>query len=401
MKYIIQVRTIYFSTSIWKKGWVFMKAIINATLVMTDHYIPDATLIIEDGRIKDFGRKMPVPDGAEIIDAKGNFVGPGLIDVHTHADGDTYFHDDPVKCSRTLLDHGVTSVLPALFYSMNKEEHLDALEKYKKYIASGECPNIIGVYMEGPYLNPDFGCDKEKNVWKDAIVERDYAEVVEASKDLAKVWCVAPEREGIVDFVKYVKREIPGIVFSVAHSEATPEQIEALMPYGLKLGTHHTNATGTLENYPEVRGVCVDETVNYNSDIYAELICDSMGVHVHPYMIRLVQKIKGQDKIILIADSFVADGPPLPGLEEAFDINFDWGGDIAGSKLTLDVACRNMMVHTGGSVCDVFKYASLNPSRLLNMPEIGQIRKGNLANLIIVDQWFNVKNTILKGEIVK
>ncbi len=378
-----------------------MKAIINATLVMPDHYIPNATLLIEDDRIVDFGKKLEVPDNAEIIDAQGNFVGPGLIDIHTHADGDTYFHDDPVKCSNTLLDHGVTSVLPALFYSMNKQEHLDAIKRYKDAIAAGECGNIIGVYMEGPYLNPDFGCDKEKNVWKDAIVEKDYAEVVEAAKDFAKVWCVAPEREGILDFVKYVKREIPEIVFSVAHSEATPEQIEALMPYGLKLGTHHTNATGTLENYPEVRGVCVDETVNYNSDIYAELICDSMGVHVHPYMIRLVKKIKGQDKIILIADSFVADGPPLPGLEEAFDINFDWGGDIAGSKLTLDIACRNMMVHTGGSICDVFKYASLNPSRLLNMPEIGQIKRGNLANLIIVDQWFNVKNTILKGEIVK
>lgn len=378
-----------------------MKAIINATLVMTDHYIPDATLIIEGDKIKDFGRKMSVPEGAEVIDAKGMFVGPGLIDIHTHADGDTYFHDDPVKCSRTLLDHGVTSVLPALFYSMNKQEHLDAIKKYKDAIAAGECRNIIGVYMEGPYLNPDFGCDKEKNVWKDAIVEKDYAEVVEAAKDFAKVWCVAPEREGILDFVKYVKKEIPEIVFSVAHSEATPEQIEALMPYGLKLGTHHTNATGTLENYPEVRGVCVDETVNYNDGIYAELICDSMGVHVHPYMIRLVKKIKGQDRIILIADAFVADGPPLPGLEEAFDINFDWGGDIAGSKLTLDIACHNMMVHTGGSVCDVFKYASLNPSRLLNMPEIGRIKKGNLANLIIVDQWFNVKNTILKGEIVK
>ena len=378
-----------------------MKAIINATLVMTDHYIPDATLIIEGDKIKDFGRKLPVPEGAEVIDAKGMFVGPGLVDIHTHADGDTYFHDDPIKCSKTLLDHGVTSVLPALFYSMNKQEHLDAIKRYKDAIAAGECQNIIGVYMEGPYLNPDFGCDKEKNVWKDAIVEKDYAEVVEAAKDFAKVWCVAPEREGILDFVKYVKKEIPEIVFSVAHSEATPEQIETLMPYGLKLGTHHTNATGTLENYPEVRGVCVDETVNYNDGIYAELICDSMGVHVHPYMIRLVKKIKGQDKIILIADSFVADGPPLPGLEEAFDINFDWGGDIAGSKLTLDIACHNMMVHTGGSVCDVFKYASLNPSRLLNMPQIGRIKKGNLANLIIVDQWFNVKNTILKGEIVK
>lgn len=377
-----------------------MLAIKNATLVMKDHYIPDGVLLMDEGKIVDFGpaKNINIPDDCEVIDAEGNFVGPGLIDIHTHADGETYFHDDPVKCSETLLAHGVTSVLPALFYSMNKQEHLDAIKKFKDAIADGKCKNILGVYMEGPYLNPDFGCDKEKNVWKDAIVEKDYAEVVEAAKDLAKVWCVAPEREGILDFVKYVKREIPEIVFSVAHSEATPEQIETLMPYGLKLGTHHTNATGTLENYPEVRGVCVDETVNYNDNIYAEIICDSKGVHVHPYMIRLVKKIKGQDKIILIADAFVADGPPLPGLEDAKDINFDWGGDIAGSKLTLDIACRNMMVHTGGSVCDVFKYASYNPSRLLNIPEFGEIKKGNIANIIIVDQWFNIKNTILKGE---
>ena len=179
-----------------------MKAIINATLVMKDHYIPDATLIIEGDRIKDFGRKLDIPEGAEIIDAKGLYVGPGLIDIHTHADGTTYFHDDPEKCSETLLDHGVTSVLPALFYSMNKEEHLEAIAKYKKAISEGKCKNIFGVYMEGPYLNPDFGCDKEKNVWKDRIAEEDYAEIVEAAKGFAKVWCVAPEREGILDFVK-------------------------------------------------------------------------------------------------------------------------------------------------------------------------------------------------------
>ena len=378
-----------------------LKAIINATLVMPDHYIPNASLVIEDDRIIDFGKKIEIPEGAEIIDAGGNFVGPGLIDIHTHADGDTFFFEDPVKCSETLINHGVTSVLPALFYSMNKQEHLDAVAGFKKAIAEGKCKNLLGIYMEGPYLNPDFGCDKEKNVWKDAVRKEDYGEVLEAVKDMARVWCVAPEREGIEDFVKAVKKEIPGIVFSVAHSEASPAQIEALMPYGLKLATHHTNATGTLENFPEVRGVCVDETVNYNSDIYAELIVDSMGIHVHPYNIRLIRKIKGQDKIILISDSFAADGPPIPGCEEAFDINFDWGGDIAGSKLTLDIACRNMMMHTGGSVCDVFRYASLNPSKLLNLPELGQIRKGNLANLIIVDQWFNVKNTILKGEILK
>ena len=173
------------------------------------------------------------------------------------------------------------------------------------------------------------------------------------------------------------------------------------MPYGLKLGTHHTNATGTLENYPECRGVCVDETVNFNDTIYAELICDFMGIHVHPYMLRLISKIKGRDKIILISDAFVADGPPIPGCEEAFDINFDHSGEIAGSRLTLDIACANMMMHTGCSVCDAFRYASLNPSRLLGLKDKGQIKKGNDADIVLVDHQFKIIKTILKGEVVK
>lgn len=190
-----------------------MLAIINATIVMPDHYIPNGTIIIDNEKISDFGKNIEIPEGAQIIDAQNNFVGPGLIDIHTHADGDTYFHEDPVKCSQTLIDHGVTSVLPALFYSMNKQEHLDAVAKIKDAIAQGKGKNILGLYMEGPYLNPDFGCDKEKNVWKDAVVKDDYQEIIDATKDFAKIWCVAPEREGILDFVKDVKEKNPNMVF--------------------------------------------------------------------------------------------------------------------------------------------------------------------------------------------
>lgn len=169
------------------------------------------------------------------------------------------------------------------------------------------------------------------------------------------------------------------------------------MPYGLRLATHHTNATGDLVKYPEVRGVCVDETVNYNDDIYAELICDRKGIHVDPYMLRLVVKIKGKSKIILVSDACVFDGPIPDGYEGATDINFDFQGEIAGSKLTLDVACHNMMVHTGASLCDVFNYASANPARLLGFTSKGRIEKGFDADLIIVDDKMKVKSVILNG----
>ena len=190
-------------------------------------------------------------------------------------------------------------------------------------------------------------------------------------------------------------------VFSVAHSEASPQEVEALMPYGLCIGTHHTNATGTIVKYPECRGVCVDEAVNYNQQIYAELICDSRGIHVDPYMLRLVRKIKGDDRIILVSDRSYADAPNPPGYEHVTDINFDKWGDIAGSKLTLEVACRNWMKHTGASIVDAFRVGSYVPARACGFYDRGEIREGLKADLILVDFKMNVKTVILNGSICK
>ena len=137
--------------------------------------------------------------------------------------------------------------------------------------------------------------------------------------------------------------------------------------------------------------------------MYTELICDKVGIHVAPYMLRLIKKIKGDDRIILIADAFVEHGPvPADELYEgADDINFDFSGEIAGSKMILDGPCRNMMYHTGASLCQVFKYASTNPANLLSLSDRGRIEKGYKANLIIVDPVFNIQHVILNGKFVK
>lgn len=378
------------------------RAIVNTTIVMPDYMIPNGTIVIQNGRILDFGKKI-CTDGMECIDAGGAYTGPGLIDIHTHADGDTFFTEDPVKVSRRLLQHGVTDVLPALYFSADREELIAQVETIKTAAASGDAPNIIGLYMEAPYMNPKFGCNRENNPWRHPIKREDYLPLVQAAKGFARVWVLAPEREGIEEFVKTVKEIDPCAVFSVGHSEAEPEQIEALMPYGLRLATHHTNATGTLEKYPECRSACVDETALYRDEIYTELICDKVGIHVSPYMLRLIKKIKGDDKIILISDAFVDHGPiPADDLYEgADDINFDFSGEIAGSKMILDGPCRNMMIHTGASLCQVFKYASTNPARMLSLTDRGVIARGMRANLITVDAEFHVQAVYLNGEKVK
>ncbi len=369
---------------------------------MRDHFIPDAVLFIEDGKITDFGemRKKNIPEGCEIIDAEGLYVGPGFVDIHTHSDGKVFFQDDPVVASQHHLKHGTTSLLPALYYSMDTAAYIKAIETLKEAMKKPECSNICGFYMEGPYLNPKFGCDRESNPWKGSVDKEKHMPIIEAAGELAKVWALAPERENILDFVLDAKKVNPTAVFTVAHSEASPQQIEAVMPYGLKIGTHHTNATGDRPMYPECRGVCVDEAVNYNREIYAELICDSRGIHVDPYMLRLVRRIKGDDRIILISDAYACDGPIPEGYDDVDDINFDHMGEIAGSKMTLDIACRNMIKHTGASVVDVFKFASYNPSMAVGFTDRGEIAVGKRADLVFVDYKMGVKRVIKEGKTV-
>ena len=386
-----------------------MKAIINAELVMRDHLIPEAVVFIEDGRIAGFGemRTTQIPEGCEILDAKGLYVGPGLVDIHCHAGNDVRFVDDPLKAVRQHLENGTTSILATPRTRDTQKAYVEQIARIRAAMETPEGATIAGIYMEGPYINPGFGsASNQKGVDVPRVfdpVPEDYQPLLDAGADIIRVWGTAPERENMEDFVKAAKKANPEVRFAVTHSEATPQQIEALMPYGLCIGTHHTNATGTIVNYPECRGVCVDEGVNYNDGIYAELISDCYGIHVDPYMQRLVRKIKGDDKIILISDQTATAPIPVPELAHVNDLNFtyrkDGRIDITGSKLTLNAACRNYMKHTGASIVDAFRVASYNPAKAVGLYDRGEIRVGLRADLVITDHKMNIQTVIVGGEV--
>ena len=377
-----------------------MKAIINTNIVMADHMIPNGAIVMDGDKIVDFGKDVKV-GSAECVDAQGLFTGPGLIDIHLHACGNELFYEKPEYAARFALENGATDVLPTLYFSANADELIRQSKVIKEARDAGKMPNMLGFYMEAPYMNPKFGADRENNPWKGEIDRDAYMPILDSFGDEVRVWGIAPERKNIEMFAKDALAKNPKAVFSVAHSEATPYDVQKMMPYGLKLATHHTNATGTLNKYPECRGVCVDEAVWYNDEIYAELICDRVGIHVDPYMLRLVKKIKGTDKVILISDAYIGSGPVPEGYDGVDDIGFDNAGEIAGSKIVLANACRNMMYHTGCSICEAFKFASINPAKMLGLSDRGEIGVGKVANLIITDALFDVKHVFLKGEQIK
>ncbi len=374
-----------------------MIAITNTKIVLPDSIIWNGTVLADGDRIADFGEAndVVIPKNAEVIDAGGKYTAPGLVDIHCHGGGGHWFYENPEGAAEYFLQNGTTTILATLYNNLSKEMLLSAMDKIKE--AMNNADSIAGIYMEGPYLNPNYGGDTKNSKWKGEVDRAVYMDIVDKGRGLVKIWGVSPEKPGIDKFVEDAKYE--GTIFAASHTEATPEQLYALIPMGLKVQTHHMNATGAKSALLGVKGAGVDEAVGLCDDIYAELIVDSQAVHVNKYNIRLALKYKGRDKIILISDATEFGSV---GQSDAPDLRFDDNGDLCGSSLTLAQACQNMMKHTGSGICDVFRMGSLNPAKLLGMQnEIGSIEKGKRANLVIADDMINVEHVILEGRIVR
>jgi len=378
-----------------------MIAIKNAKVVLEHGIIYDGVILVHENRIQAVGPSSEVltPPDAQTVDAMGAYVGPGFVDIHVHGGNGHFFYAEPEAAAEHFLSHGETTVMATLYYDLSKDVFLDSIRRVKTAMNSdGAGKAIGGFYMEGPYMNPKYGASPEKNKWRGEIREEDYSDILKEAGDLARVWAVAPERDGIADFVRNAKNANPNAVFSVGHSEAAPAQIRKLKKYGLRLQTHCMNATGRFENMKGVRGCGPDEACIADSEMYAEIICDSQGIHVQPDMLRMLLQAKGVDRLILISDSFVSYGESPEHLRHIEDLVFDDNGFLSGSKLTMDIACRNLMAHTSCGICQAFLLAARNPARVLGLDdEIGSIEPGKKANLVFVDDLFHVQKVMLEG----
>ena len=373
-----------------------LTAICNANLVVENSIIPNAALLIEGDTILAFG-DVQIPQGVQLIDAKGAYVGPGFVDIHVHGGNGFNTCFQPREAAEFFLRHGVTTLLATPAYSFDFEKFLSAIRNVKENIAN--IPNLRGMYMEGPYTNPNYGANSHCNPWRGPVLAEQYEALVDEAGDLAKVWAIAPEREGLEPFLAYARKVNPDVKFAVGHSEATPAQIRALGAYAPTLHTHVTNATGQLKVPGGTRGVGPDEHCYMTPDIYAEMISDSCGIHVQPDLQKMVLHIKGVDRVILISDSTTLNNPNPPALAHVTDLNFDANGGLAGSKLTLDQACHNVMAATSCSMADAFRMASTNPAQALGFEDIGAIAVGKKADLVFVDEQFHVRQVVLGGKL--
>ena len=354
----------------------------NGILVLDGKRVIDkGSLLMEDHKIIGIYSGIPHVEADEIVDAKGNYVLPGLLDTHTHGAVGYDFNlcscEEIEEMAKHLRKEGVTGFLG----SVVPESH-EQMKAILTKLESCNCPNFIGIHMEGPYLNIEKKAVMKEEFLRDPNMD-ELREYLNAASKIVSM-TIAPELPNALEMITYLENH--GIAVNIGHTNATCAQVLEAQQYGASGITHLYNAMTQHEHRSPgaVTGAIL-------SDLYCKLIAD--GFHVHPDIVRATYKMIGKERIILISDANPCKG--LPDGEYAFSgkhVLIEQGhavvketGRIAGSTLTMLDAGKNMMKYCGCSISDVVLMAAVNPGERYHLKK-GKLAVGYDGDVLIVNE---------------
>jgi len=379
--------------------------ITNARIVLPHAILENGWLLIQNGQIAATGTAgEALPElSSEVyrVDGKGGYVLPGFIDIHVHGGAGVDFmtaDDEELKAvTRFHMENGTTAMLATTVTASN-----EALTQVISRVASYKSKpmpyaQLLGVHLEGPFVNP-----KWKGAQDDVFMVKPQPQWlndwVQKYPDTIKLQTLAPELEGAADYIRLLKQY--GIVAACGHTDATFEEIEHAVEHGLSHAVHTFNAMRALHHRePGTVGA-----VLLNDSISGEIIAD--GEHVNPAAIKLLLKAKGVEHVVLVTDAISAAGMPdgdytlgsLPVIVEQGTARLKEGGSLAGSTLTMIKGFKYLVNAVGASITEASRISSLNPARTLGISnEYGSIEVGKRADVLLLDENFNVSSVFIGG----
>lgn len=376
-----------------------MKAIVNGKIILKDRIEEGCALLYSDV-IEGVVSVGNVPDEAEIIDAKGGYVAPGLIDMHIHGylgkdvcDGE----EESIRTiSKGLLTNGVTGYLPTTMTVDMKviRKALEVCRDLKEESKDWDGSVILGCHAEGPFISESKkGAQDAKYILKpDAAFVKEYADII-------KTITLAPETdENDFAAIREITRNTD-VVISMGHTSADYKTAMASVNAGVKHATHLFNAMTPLQHRaPGVVGAAL------NADVSVELIVDTF--HVDASLYNMLYKLKGR-KLCFITDCLPAGGLPegeytLGGAKIIYRgiVCRLEDGTVAGSVLHLNKGVWNVYTNSDIPLYECVNCASLNPATTLGLEKTkGSLEVGKDADIIITDGEFNVEKTIIGGKL--
>ncbi len=383
--------------------------IANGIILQNGKALCGKNVYIKDGVILDVtSNDLPFDN---LIDAKGNYVSAGFIELHVHGGNGFDFMDGGIEPIINAVDfhlsHGTTSIMPTSLAS--------SVETLKQFLSDLKIvvdqkltkANVLGAHLEGPYFalaqrgaqNPDYITDP---------IKEDYDAIIKEFKQLIRRWDFAPEREGSAEFCKTLIEN--DITPAIAHSDATLEEIIPVYELGCHLVTHLYSGMSSIVRKGGYRVLGVVESTYLLDNMIAEVIAD--GDHLPPELLKLIIKQLGIENICAITDAVRGAGQPegesfigrkgeeTPCIIENGIAKMPDHSGFAGSVATSDRLLRTLVFKAGLPIEQAILALTANPAKLFNLKTKGNISVGLDADIVIFDHDINVLSVIVAGNLI-
>lgn len=380
-----------------------LKQIVNGRILTPKGWLEGGSVIIEDNKIKAVSNiDLHIVD-AEIIDAKGCYVVPGGIDLHTHGGGGRDFIEGSEDAFRAAVNahmkHGTTTIYPTL--SSSTIPSIEAACQVCQKLMAEENSPVLGLHIEGSYINP-----KQAGAQNPVLIKAplpDEYETLLNKYSCIKRWDVAPELQGSVEFITECRKH--GVLTALTCTRATYEDVVAAHDAGLSHAAHFYNAMPVVYKEHEFKVPGTVESVYALQDMTVEVIAD--GIHVPPVMLNVVYQIKGVEKTALITDSLAyaasegnVSSEPSVILEDGVCKLADHSA-LAGSIATMDVLIRTCIHRAEIPMVDVFRMVSETPAKIMGIfDRKGSIEEGKDADIMMFDDDIDLTYVIQMGNVV-
>lgn len=375
-----------------------ISALVNGRIFTGEAWFDDHALIIDGDRIRDLVPLAALPADITRCDLGGRMLLPGLFDTQVNGGGGALFNDAPsVATLRTIAaahrQYGTTALLPTLIS--------DDLAVVEKAIAAVEqainekVPGIVGIHLEGPFLNP--ARKGVHNAEKFRTIDEAAFNLLTSLKVGKTLVTLAPE----LTTPEIIRRLVDaGVTVAAGHSAADYAQTRAALAAGLSSFTHLFNAmTPFTSREPGMVGAAL-----VDAESYCGIIVD--GYHVHPATLKVAVAAKTKGRMVLVTDAM----PTVGAANKEFILNGEVirsengrcataTGTLAGSDLDMLSAVRNSVALLGLELSEAVRMASVYPAAMMGLEnELGSLKPGYKANMILVDDELNLLNSWIDGQ---
>ncbi len=374
----------------------------NGRLVFPDGVRDGLALRTSEGTIREIG-SSGAKAGERVIDLAGNYLAPGLVDLHVHGAVGRDTMEGTFDAFRAICDYHASGGTTSLCLT-TVTAPIDEIVRVVRAIdeSTGKIPQLRGAHIEGPFISrAKHGAQREE-----FIVEPDeesVARLIECSSAIQRV-TIAPEVPGVLDLISLLTKK--GIAASGGHSNSWDDEAEAAFEKGMRQVTHTFNCMSAMRRRDGERVAGLLEFALGEPEIFCELIAD--GRHVSRTLMRMLYQAKGSKAICLVTDATAGAGLPdrsrfsLGGNDCVLRDGACWvadGSALAGSAARMIDLVQRMLHEVGVPIHEALRMATETPARAMGWKTKGVLGVGMDADLVILSPELELVRTILASDL--